>query len=59
MAALAPGKDRAVGGDGDAVVLTRRHSDDALASKGPDLLRQLLLLLVAAPSAGRLKTPLN
>jgi len=45
--APAPGKDGSVGGDGQAVVLSSRHGDDALVSKGLDLLRQQLALLVA------------
>ena len=54
MAALAPGKDIAVGGDGETVVLSNRHSDDALASKGLDLLGQQLALLVAVAQAAPL-----
>ena len=46
MAGLAPGKDGAIGGDGDAVV-SSGHSDDAPGSKGLDLLWQQLPLLVA------------
>eukprot|EP00312_Isochrysidales_sp_CCMP1244_P005397 CAMPEP_0196669290 /NCGR_PEP_ID=MMETSP1090-20130531/531_1 /TAXON_ID=37098 /ORGANISM="Isochrysis sp, Strain CCMP1244" /LENGTH=77 /DNA_ID=CAMNT_0042006805 /DNA_START=9 /DNA_END=239 /DNA_ORIENTATION=- len=38
LLAPAPGKDDAVGGEGDALVLSSRHSDDALASQGLDLL---------------------
>ena len=45
--ALAPAPDGAVGGASEAVVGSSRHSDDALASKGLDLLRQQLELLVA------------
>ena len=45
--ALAPRENGAVGGDGDAVVQSSRCSDDVLASKGLDLLRQQLALLVA------------
>ena len=45
--ALAPGKDGAAGGDGEAVVLSSRHSDDALASQRLDLLRLPLVLCVA------------
>ena len=33
----APAPDSAVGGEGEAVVLSRRDSDDALVSKGLDL----------------------
>ena len=47
MFAPAPGKESAVGGEGEAVRLSRRHSDNALPSKGVDLLGQQLVLLVA------------
>eukprot|EP00312_Isochrysidales_sp_CCMP1244_P040797 CAMPEP_0202767322 /NCGR_PEP_ID=MMETSP1388-20130828/32527_1 /ASSEMBLY_ACC=CAM_ASM_000864 /TAXON_ID=37098 /ORGANISM="Isochrysis sp, Strain CCMP1244" /LENGTH=49 /DNA_ID= /DNA_START= /DNA_END= /DNA_ORIENTATION= len=43
---MAPGKD-GVGGSGEAVPCSRRHSDDSLGSKGVDLLWQQLTLLVA------------
>jgi len=43
----APGKDSAVGGDGEAVRASSRDSDDTLASKGLDLLGQQLALRVA------------
>ena len=43
----APAPDSAVGGEGEAVVVSCQHSDDALASKGLDLLGQQLALLVA------------
>ena len=36
--ARAPGKDVAVGGVGEVVARSSRHSDDALASNGLDLL---------------------
>ena len=45
--AIAPAPEGAVGGEGQAVEGSSRHSDDALANKGLDLLRQLLALLVA------------
>jgi len=45
--ALAPSKDGAIGGEGEAVVRSSRHSDDALDSKGLDLLGQQLVLLIA------------
>ena len=51
MGDIAPGPGGAVGRDGDAMILSRRHIDDALASKGVDLLRLPLVLLVAV-SAG-------
>ena len=44
---IAPAPDRAVGGEGEAVLASSRHSDDALAIKGLNLLRQQLALLVA------------
>ena len=44
---MAPAPEGSVGGEGEAVPLSSRHSDDALASKGLDLLRQQLVLLVA------------
>ena len=47
MSALAPREDGAVGSEGDAVGGSRRHSDDALVSKGLDLFGQQLALLVA------------
>ena len=47
MAALAPSKDGAVSGDGEAVALSSRHGDGALVSKGLDRLGQKLVLLVA------------
>ena len=47
MFALAPGKDGAVGGDGDAVAASSRHSDDAPPSQRLHLLRQQLGLPVA------------
>ena len=47
IASTAPAPDGTVGGDGEAVVCSSRHSDDAPASKGLDLLRQQLQLLVA------------
>jgi len=46
-ASTAPAPDGAVGGEGEAVLPSSRHSDDALASKGLDLLGQQLALLVA------------
>ena len=49
----APAPDSSVGGDGEAVPTSRRHSDDALASKGLDLLRQQLVLLVAVAQPAR------
>ena len=52
MLAVAPGKDRAVGGEGEAVGDPSRHSDDAPASKGLDLLRQQPVDLLVAVSAG-------
>ena len=42
----APVLDGAVGGDGEVVVASGRHSDDALVSQGFDLLGQQLLLRV-------------
>ena len=45
--ALAPSKDGAVSGEGDAVVCSSWHSDDALASQGLELLGQLLVPLRA------------
>ena len=47
MFALTPGKDGAVGRDGDAVDASSRHGDDALARKGIDLLGQQLVVPVA------------
>jgi len=47
----APAPDSAVGGGGEAVGSSSRHSDDALASKGLDLLGQQLVLLVAVAQA--------
>ena len=44
---IAEAPDSAVGGEGEAVVSSSRHSDDALASKGLDLLGQHLGLPVA------------
>ena len=44
---IAPAPDGAVGGEGEAVDTSSRHSDDALPSKGLDLLRQQLVLLLA------------
>jgi len=38
VVSIAPAPDSAVGGDGEAVRPPSRHSDDALASKGLDLL---------------------
>jgi len=48
----APAPGGSVGGDGDAVVLPCRHSDDALASQSLDLLRQrqVLRVTVAQPA---------
>ena len=46
-ASAAPAPDSSVGGEGEAVKTSSRHSDDALASKGLDLLGQRLALLVA------------
>ena len=43
---IAPAPHRSVGGEGD-VVIFRRDSNDALASKGLDLLGLPLVLLVA------------
>ena len=40
VASIAPAPDSAVGGEGEAVEDPSGHSDDALASKGLDLLRQ-------------------
>ena len=45
--ALAPSKHGAVGGDGEVVGVSSRHSDDALISKGLDLLGLPPLLRVA------------
>ena len=45
--APAPAPDSAIGGDGEAVAGSSRRSDDALASKGLDLLRQQLANPVA------------
>ena len=45
--ALAPREDGAVGGEGEAVVLSSRRGDDGLVSKGLDLLGLPLVLLVA------------
>ena len=42
---IAPATDAAVGGDGEVVEASSRHSDDALASQGLDLLRLPLALL--------------
>ena len=54
----APALDGAVGGDGDAAVASRRHSDDAPPSKGLDVRWQQLLLLVAvAQTAAPSKAP--
>ena len=47
IGSIAPAPDTAAGGEGEAVPSSSRHSDDALASKGLDLLGQLLALLVA------------
>jgi len=43
----APAPGGSVGGEGEAAVLSSRHSDDALASEGFDLLRLQLGLQVA------------
>ena len=43
----APAPDSAVGGEGEAVVHSSRHGDNAPPCKGLDLLRQQLDLLVA------------
>ena len=40
IARTAPAPDGAVGGEGDAVAVCCRHSDDAPVSQGLDLLRQ-------------------
>jgi len=48
---IAPAPDAAVGGDGDAVEYSSRHSDDALVSQGLNLLGQQLALLVAVAQA--------
>ena len=47
IVSTAPAPDGAVGGEGDAVRVSSRHSDDALPSKGLDLLGQQLALRVA------------
>ena len=47
VASIAPAPNGVVGGDGEAVFASRRHSDDTLASKGLDLLGHRLQLLVA------------
>ena len=47
--ALAPGKDGAAGGEGEAMAGSSRHSDDELTRESLDLLRQQLVLLVATP----------
>ena len=47
----APAPEGAVGGDGEAVTISSRDSDDALASKGLELLGQQLVLLVAVATA--------
>ena len=52
MYALAPGKDGAVSGDGEAVAAASRHSDDALPSQGLNLVRQQPVTGVVAASAG-------
>jgi len=48
-----PAPDAAVGGEGEAVVCSSRHSDDALVSKGLDLLGLPLGLLVAVAQLAR------
>ena len=53
MAALAPGKDRAVGGESETVRHSSRRSEDTLVSKGLDLLRKQLLLQVAVAQLAR------
>ena len=54
----APAPDSSVGSEGEAVRECSRHSDDALASKGLDLLGQQLDLLVAvAQTRQRLHGP--
>ena len=50
---MAPREEGSVGGAGDAVDCSSRHSDDALASKGLDLLGQELGLLVAVAQAAK------
>ena len=47
----APAPDSSVGGEGEAVVRSSRHSYDALGSKGLDLRRLQLGLLVAVAQA--------
>eukprot|EP00312_Isochrysidales_sp_CCMP1244_P031206 CAMPEP_0202802434 /NCGR_PEP_ID=MMETSP1388-20130828/102636_1 /ASSEMBLY_ACC=CAM_ASM_000864 /TAXON_ID=37098 /ORGANISM="Isochrysis sp, Strain CCMP1244" /LENGTH=209 /DNA_ID=CAMNT_0049472425 /DNA_START=165 /DNA_END=793 /DNA_ORIENTATION=- len=42
-----PAPDGAIGGEGEVVVASSRHSEDALASKGLDFLGQQLVLRVA------------
>ena len=53
----APAPDGAVGGDGEAVAASSRHSDDALASQGLDLLGQQLVLLVAVAQLAKGSMP--
>ena len=46
-ASTAPAPDGSIGGNGEGVDVSSRHSDNRLADKGLDLLGQLLVLLVA------------
>ena len=56
FASTAPAPDGAVGSEGEAVVIPCRHSDDVLASKGLDLLRQRLALRVAVAQLAEVST---
>ena len=56
-ASIAPAPNSTVGGEGEAVSDSSRHSDDApAASKGLDLLRQRLVLLVAVAKPAKAST---
>ena len=52
----APAPDGTTGGGGEAVPESSRHSDDALASNGLDLLGQQLALLVAVAQLAETST---
>jgi len=56
IASKAPAPDSAVGSESEAVECSGRHSDDALASKGLDLLRQEPVLLVAVAQLAKVST---
>ena len=53
IGSIAPAPDSSAGSDGEAVVVSSRHSDDALPSQGLDLLGQQLVLPVAVAQLAR------